>query len=172
MSGPAWTRWPGLLIPLMLLAPSPSRAQVELFGRWQAPLRRCQLEEQGARPAPCHRLQLDQRNAEVVRLIVEADGPQQGEQLHFTLVGALVDGSEPMACSGGSCRLRKPMELQLISLSLTRFDGRGLAQTLPITWPVQGRCRIDPAQLSCQAADRALNPGSRAHLWTVNAALN
>jgi hypothetical protein len=172
MAWPALKRLPGLLIPLMLLAPLRSWGQADLFGRWQMQLRRCELEEKGARPSSCHALQLDQRNAEVVRLILQADGAGRGEQVQFTLVGALVDGSEPMTCSSGSCRLRKPMELQLISLSLTRFDGRGLAQALPSTWPVQGRCRIDPAQLSCQASARPLSQGDSAHLWRVDAALN
>ncbi len=46
-----------------------------------------------------------------------------------------------MGCRDGACTLKQPLELSLISLSLVRFDGRGLAQSLPSTWTVRGGCR-------------------------------
>ncbi|MBM5807362.1 MAG: hypothetical protein FJ056_06680 [Cyanobacteria bacterium M_surface_10_m2_179] len=155
-----------------MLATSPAPAQPEVFGRWQPQPRRCALEQQGASPLSCHGFQLDQRNAEVVRLILQAEGAGRGEQVQLTLVGSLVEGSEPMRCRSGSCTLRKPMQVQLVSLSLARFDGRGLAQTLPSTWPVQGQCHVEPALLSCQASSRPLSRFESTASWSVNAELD
>lgn len=172
MAGPVLKRLSGLLVAWLMLATPVAQAQPEVFGRWRPQPRRCALEQQGASPLRCHGFQLDQRNAEVVRLILQADGDGRGEQVQLTLVGSLLEGSESMACRSGSCALRKPMQVQLVSLSLARFDGRGLAQTLPNTWPVQGQCRIEPAQLSCQASTRPVSRSDSTASWSVNADLD
>jgi hypothetical protein len=162
----------GLALPALCLGAQPGAAQVEPFGRWQQPLRRCALVPQGAPAQRCLAVQLDQRTAEVVRLTLQVDGPGRGQQMQLILVGALAGGSEPMACAAGGCSLRKPLQLQLISLSQARLDGRGLAQTLPHTLPVQGTCRITPADLHCEVMDRSGTSLSAAPTWRVDAQMN
>ncbi|MEY3767455.1 MAG: hypothetical protein RLZZ11_525 [Cyanobacteriota bacterium] len=164
--------WRRLLLPVLMLAPPSAQAQSEQFGRWQQQVQRCELEQRGAQPLRCQALQLDQRNAEVVRLILQADGATRGELLQFTLVGALAEGSEPMVCREGRCTLRQPLQVQLVSLSLARFDQRGLAKTLPSTWPVQGQCRIAPAALHCEASAEAAESSQAEIHWRVDAQLN
>ena len=164
-------RWRRLLLPVLIVAPLSAQAQTELFGRWQQPVHRCELAQQGAKPLPCQAMQLDQRNAEVVRLILQANGSERGELLQFTLVGALAEGSEPMACREGRCALRQALQVQLVTLSLARFDPRGLAKTLPTTWPVQGQCRIAPDALHCEASAEAAESGANAAHWRVDAQL-
>lgn len=141
-----------LLAPVLPLALLASRAQAESFGRWQERPRRCAIEQSPAEPLPCQSIQIDQRNAQVMRLSARARAAEPGEQIQLTLVGALDQASEPMACRSGSCALRQSMQLQLVSLSLARFDARGLALTLPSTWPVSGSCSIEPKAIACDAS--------------------
>ena len=158
-------RW---VLPVLWLGALPVSAEETQFGRWQQSLRRCAWMLSGAPTRRCHAVQLDQRSAEVMRLTLQADGSGRGEQMQVVLVGSLVEGSEPMACRDGLCALRQPLELQLVSLSEARFDGRGLAQTLPQTWPVQGVCRISASELHCQAADRRNATAAVAPTWRVD----
>ena len=154
----------------LVLRPAGVRVQAETFGRWQQSSRRCEVQQPVGPVVLCRGVQLDQRDAQVLRLSLEGEGPARGELTQFTLVGALVQGSEPMACRNGSCRLSRPLQLQLVSLSIVRFDARGLAQTLPPTWPVQGSCRIDPAALSCTASVVGSGDGAL-QTWVLEAEL-
>jgi hypothetical protein len=154
----------------LVLGPGGDHVQAETFGRWQQSSRRCEVEQPAGPVFPCRGVQLDQRNAQVLRLSLDGEGPARGEVTQFTLVGALAEGSEPMACRNGSCRLSRPLQLQLVSLSIVRFDARGLAQTLPPTWPVQGSCRIDPAALSCTASVVGSSDGAL-QTWVLEAEL-
>lgn len=142
----------------------------DAFGRWQQRPRRCEVEHGAAPRLRCHELQLDQRSPQVLRLSVQADGPQRGEVIQLTLVGSLAEGSAPMACRDGACTLKQPLALSLISLSLVRFDGRGLAQSLPSTWTVRGGCRIDRSELRCEAENAELAEAG-APGWTIEAEL-
>lgn len=130
-------------------APEPQR-----FGRWQERPSRCSIELAGEPPLLCRAVQLDQRTASVLRLSLLAAAPQRQEQ-QLTLVGELLPESEPMACRDGRCQLRQPLQLQLRTISLTHFDGRGLAQGLPRTWVGQGSCRLAVDAISCEARDNA-----------------
>ena len=159
-----------LLAPVLPLALLDSRAQAEAFGRWQERPRRCAIEQSPAGPLPCQSIQIDQRNPQVLRLSAQARAAEPGEQIQLTLVGALDQASEPMACRSGGCALRQPMQLQLISLSLTRFDARGLALTLPSTWPVSGSCRIEPAAITCDASTDGTARVDAIH-WSLKAEL-
>jgi hypothetical protein len=73
-----------------------------------------------------------------------------------------------MGCRNGACTLKQPLQLSLSTLSLARFDGRGLAQSIPETKPVRGTCRIDPAALQCEATDA---DQAGASPWTIKAQL-
>jgi hypothetical protein len=156
-----------LLVPLVLLG---SAARAESFGRWRERPRQCMIEQAPAGELSCQSIQIDQRNAQVLRLSAQANAPERGEQIQLTLVGALAEASEPMPCRSGSCSLRQPMQLQLISLSLTRFDARGLALTLPGTWPVSGSCRIEPAAIHCDAITDGTALTDAIH-WSLQAEL-
>lgn len=152
----------------LLITVVPLPAEAEAFGRWQQRPRSCTVEHGAAPVLRCQAVQLDQRSPEVLRLSVQAQGPGRGDLIQFTLVGALAQGQQPMGCRNGACSLKQPLQLSLSTLSLVRFDGRGLAQSLPETKPVQGTCRIDPAALHCEAIapDQAGSPP-----WTLKAQL-
>ena len=155
---------------LLASAASPSPAADEAFGRWRYRPNSCVVEHGAAPKLRCQELQLDQRSPEVLRLSVQAEAKEPGELIRLTLVGSLAEGSQPMGCRNGSCSLKHPLSLSLVSLSLARFDGRGLVQGLPRTWSAQGRCQIDPSELRCEA----LNPGLAAAgepPWTITAQL-
>ena len=159
-----------LVVPLagLLITALPLPGQAEAFGRWQQRPRSCTVEHGTASALRCQGVQLDQRSPEVLRLSVQSEGPARGELIQLTLVGALGEGQQPMGCRNGACSLKQPLQLSLSTLSLVRFDGRGLAQSLPETKPVQGICRIDPAALHCEAipAHQAGSPP-----WTLKAQL-
>jgi hypothetical protein len=164
----AWLLVPAL--PLVLLAVFAQLAHAEAFGRWKERPRRCTIEQSPAGELRCQSIQIDQRNAQVLRLSAQAQAAERGEQIQLTLVGALAEASEPMSCRSGSCSLRQSMQLQLISLSLTRFDARGLALTLPGTWPVSGSCRIEPAAIHCDAIADGTALADAIH-WSLKAEL-
>lgn len=148
----------------------PLWAQAEAFGRWQQRPSHCVVEHGSAPPIRCHGLQLDQRSAEVLRLSVQAEGVARGELVQFTLVGALVDGDAPMGCRQGACSLTRALNLSLSSISTARFDGRGLARTLPETLPVRGACRIDIALVHCEAISTG-QVDAAGPAWTLRAEL-
>jgi hypothetical protein len=159
-----------LAVPLagFLIAALPLPGKAEAFGRWQQRPRSCAVEHGTAQALRCQGVQLDQRSPEVLRLSVQAQGPAGGELIQLTLVGALLEGQQPMGCRNGACTLKQPLQFSLSTLSLARFDGRGLAQSIPDTRPVQGTCRVDPAALQCEATgtDEAGAPP-----WTIKAQL-
>jgi len=161
-----------LLAAIAALACAASRPGVtaEAFGRWQQRPGSCVVEQGVAPRLRCHALQLDQRSSQVLRLSVQADGPERGEVVQLTLVGSLAEGSAPMECRNGACSLKQPLELTLITLSLVRFNGRGLAQSVPSTWSVRGRCQIDRTALRCEAVNSDLAEAG-APPWTIEAEL-
>ena len=134
----------------------PSAEAAEAFGRWLHRPNTCVVEYGVAPRLRCQELQLDQRSPEVLRLSVQALGKEPGTLIRLTLVGALAQGSEPMGCRNGSCSLQRPLSFSLVSLSLARFDERGLVQALPRTWSVRGDCRIDTSDLRCEAVNSDL----------------
>lgn len=133
-----------------------SVAAEEAFGRWRYRPSNCLVEHGAAPRLRCQELQLDQRSPDVLRLSLQADSKEPGASILLTLVGALAEGSEPMGCRHGSCSLKRQLSFNLVSLSLARFDGRGLVQSLPRTWSVRGGCRINPSDLLCEAANSDL----------------
>ncbi len=159
-----------LVAPLagLLITALPLPGQAEAFGRWQQRPRSCTVEHGAASALRCQGVQLDQRSPEVLRLSVQSEGPARGELIQLTLVGALGEGQQPMGCRNGACTLKQPLQLSLSTLSLARFDGRGLAQSIPETKPVRGTCRIDPAALQCEATDA---DQAGASPWTIKAQL-
>ena len=146
-------------------------AAAELFGRWQHTPLRCDVMPLGLPPWRCHGLQIDQRDPSVVRLGLQADLKDAPGLMALTLVGALAASSKPMACSNGRCQLQHPLQLRVISLALSRFDARGLAQGLPRAWPVIGTCRIDPAVLICDVQMQQ-NGAMLPERWQINAELH
>jgi hypothetical protein len=131
-------------------------AAADAFGRWRYRPNSCVVQPGGAPRLRCQELQLDQRSPEVLRLSVQAEAKEPGILIRLTLVGALAEGSEPMGCRNGNCSLQRPLRFNLVSLSLARFDARGLAQTLPSTWSVRGGCRINISDLRCEAVNSDL----------------
>lgn len=140
----------------LLLGPLRPSTAAEVFGRWRHRPNTCVVEHGGAPRLRCQELQLDQRSPEVLRLSVQAEAKEPGALIRLTLVGALAEGSEPMGCRNGSCSLQRPLSFSLVSLSLARFDERGLVQALPRTWSVRGDCRIDTSDLRCEAVNSDL----------------
>lgn len=161
------TALPGLLLAALALPVPAGRARTadQLFGRWQDQPTHCSLQRQGTSPQTCRELQLDQRDQAVLRLTLWSPGSQRGFLQQFTLVGELMPGSEPMRCRDGDCQLAQPLQLALSGLSLAEFNGRGLVQGLPQTWPVQGLCRLTPALITCDASGRG------GQSWSVKAEL-
>jgi hypothetical protein len=157
-------------IAALMGAPLPPGVSAEAFGRWQQRPASCVVEQGLAPRLRCHALQLDQRSPQVLRLSVQAEGPERGEVVQLTLVGSLAEGSAPMGCRNGACSLKQPLELSLISLSLVRFNGRGLAQSVPSTWSVRGSCQIDRTALRCEAVNSDLAEAG-APPWTIEAEL-
>jgi hypothetical protein len=142
---------------VLLLGPwRPLTAAEETFGRWRYRPNSCMVEHGAAPKLRCQELQLDQRSSEVLRLSVQAEAAEPGASIQLTLVGALAEGSEPMGCRNGSCSLNRPLNVKLVSVSLARFDGRGLVQALPRTWSVRGGCQINPSDLRCEAVNSDL----------------
>ena len=155
----------------LLLGPwRPSAAVEEAFGRWRYRPNSCVVEHGAAPRLRCQELQLDQRSPEVLRLSVQAEAKEPGALIRLTLVGALAEGSAPMDCRNGSCSLQRPLRFSLVSLSLVRFDGRGLVQALPRTWSVRGDCQIDTRDLRCEAANSDLAALGEPP-WTIQAQL-
>ena len=155
----------------LLLGPwRPSAAVEEAFGRWRYRPNSCVVEHGAAPRLRCQELQLDQRSSEVLRLSVQAEAKEPGASIRLTLVGALAEGSEPMGCRNGSCSLKRSLSFNLVSLSLARFDGRGLVQTLPRTWSVRGSCQIDASDLRCEAMNSDLDALGEPP-WTIQAQL-
>ena len=144
-----------------------ARPVAQSFGRWQQRPRSCSILLPELKALGCRAVQLDQRNPEVLRLSLLVDGPGRAEQQLLTLVGQSGAVGEPMACRDGLCRLERLLVLQLSSASLARFDGRGLAQTLPHTWAIAGECRLEPARLSCAGA----GAGGSDDTWSLDAQL-
>ena len=142
----------------------------DAFGRWRTRPNSCVVEHGAAPRLRCKEVQLDQRSPEVLRLSVQAEAKEPGALIRFTLVGALTEGSEPMACRNGSCSLKRGLSISLVSFSLARFDGRGLVQGLPRTWSAQGSCQIDPSELRCEALNAALAEAGEPP-WTISAQL-
>jgi hypothetical protein len=148
----------------------PVVAVEDAFGRWRSRPNSCVVEHGAAPKLRCQELQLDQRSPEVLRLSVEAEAKEPGALIRLTLVGALTEGSEPMACRNGSCSLKRELSVSLVSFSLARFDGRGLVQGLPRTWSAQGSCQISPSELRCEALNIALAEAGEPP-WTISAQL-
>jgi hypothetical protein len=69
----------------------------------------------------------------------------------LTFVGIRANGTEPMACRQALCELRRPIALELSTVSQLAFDGRGLANSLPSAWPVSGSCQLEPVRIHCHA---------------------
>ncbi len=155
---------------LLVCAAGPSTAADDAFGRWRQRPNSCVVEHGAAPKLRCQELQLDQRSPEVLRLSVQAEAQEPGELIRLTLVGAVAEGSQPMVCRNGSCSLKRPLSVSLVSLSLARFDGRGLVQGLPRTWSVQGSCQIDPRDLRCEARNGSAGEVGEPP-WTINAQL-
>jgi hypothetical protein len=159
-----------LAVAALLASPAGPAPAADAFGRWRTRPNSCVVEHGAAPRLRCQELQLDQRSPEVLRLSVQAEANEPGVLIRLTLVGALAEGSEPMACRNGSCSLKRGLSISLVSFSLARFDGRGLVQGLPRTWSAQGSCQIDPSELRCEVLNVALAEAGEPP-WTISAQL-
>jgi len=149
--------------------PAPRRQspppRTETFGRWQPRLQSCEHTLPGGGAGDCGAVLVDQRGAGVMRVSWPARGASAQASV-LTFVGVLSGPSEPMACRQAICRLSRPIELTLSTVSLSQFDARGVASALPSAWPVNGGCRLEVSRIRCEA--RALS-GER---WLASAGLN
>ena len=143
----------------------PSALRPEAFGRWQPRLQSCERTLPGIKEADCGAVLVDQRSAGVMRVSWPGRAGS-GQASVLTFVGVVSGVPEPMACRQAICSLSKPIELTLSTVSLSLFDGRGVASALPSAWPVNGSCRLEASRIRCEA--KAFTGES----WTASATLN
>ena len=142
------------------------------FGRWESPLRGCQLEwpRQGQQPAkqsPCLKIRVDQTIEGMLRVRFISGLPSSryaSEELTFA--GLLLQQDQPMRCSSGSCQPSWPLRLQVHGVASRRFDPRGLAEQLPHNQLARGSCELEATLLQCQAR------GSAGERWQASAQIS
>lgn len=144
---------PGAADPTPAPAPQPlvlPGEAAEPFGRWQPSATACRFNVAAEQEA-CTAVRVDQRSAGVYRVSWGGAADREGLVRVLTFVGTRASGSEPMACRQALCELRRPIALELSTVSQIAFDARGLASSLPSAWPVSGRCQLELPQIRCQA---------------------
>lgn len=141
------------------------------FGRWDSPVRDCSMTANGQRHR-CVELELEQNQEGL--LTVRFVGPGQGGPLasrELAFSGQLGVGQQPMHCSADG-RCRPPdgsLQLRLGSVAWSRFDGRGLAEELPLARLARGRCLLEAQSIRCTALLEP--PLSREGPWSAEARL-
>lgn len=160
-----------LLMALALLQWPTAAARAEGFGRWESPLRHCQLlwARDGDRPAQsstCLALRLDQTIEGLLRIrFINATTGSRFASEELTFVGLLRKQDLPMRCTQGSCEPQWPMRVELQGITALRFDSRGLAEHLPRVHLGRGSCLLEPPHLLCDAqAERGQSWRARAEL--------
>lgn len=144
----------------------------EGFGRWESPLRRCQLQwpRQGQQPAqqsPCLKIRIDQTIEGMLRVrFINGLTSSRYASEELTFAGLLLQHDQPMRCRGGSCQPSWPLRLQVHGVASRRFDPRGLAEQLPNNQLARGSCQLDAALLQCQAR------GSDGERWQASAQIS
>ncbi|MFZ9270235.1 MAG: hypothetical protein ACO23C_03215 [Prochlorococcaceae cyanobacterium] len=152
------------------LAADSTTANSDGFGRWESPLRRCQLQWPGAsiegNGSSCLKLRLDQSVEGMlrVRFINAALGSRFASE-ELTFAGLLLRSDQPMRCKQGACAPSWPLRMQVHGVASRRFDGRGLAAHVPSNQLAKGSCRLGPDQLVCEAK------GASGQLWQASAEL-
>jgi len=145
--------WIGALAAALVL---PAWAHADGFGRWESPLRRCQLlwpgASTGSNGSSCLKLRLDQSVEGMlrVRFINAALGSRFASE-ELTFAGLLLRSDQPMRCQQGACAPSWPLRMQVHGVASRRFDGRGLAAHVPSNQLAKGRCSLGPDQLVCEA---------------------
>lgn len=121
------------------------------FGRLQNTTRSCLINLAKAPQRPCGALQLEQQQAGLlnIRFMAAGGGGEGRDQLTFA--GVLDQGSSPLLCQQGRCRLQGPVRAGISSVSESSFDARGVATGLPKAWPARGTCSVEQRQVLCEA---------------------
>ncbi|MBM5804385.1 MAG: hypothetical protein FJ078_09775 [Cyanobacteria bacterium K_DeepCast_35m_m2_155] len=161
--------WIGALAAAVVM---PAWAHADGFGRWESPLRRCQLLWPGASPVAvgsgsnCLKLRLDQSVEGMlrVRFINAALGSRFASE-ELTFAGLLLRSDQPMRCKQGTCAPSWPLRMQVHGVASRRFDGRGLAAHVPSNQLAKGSCSLGPDQLICEAK------GANGLQWQASAEL-
>jgi hypothetical protein len=152
-------------------APARPRGPVEAFGRWQPKISSCVRRLAATAPslaAPaeaCIAVLVDERSAGVFRVSWLDGVSSQGQARVLTFVGTLAPGGESMVCQEATCRLIKPFNVLLSSVSQGGFDRRGLPTGLPSAWLASGQCQLERARIRCEAKARS------GEIWTAQAQL-
>ncbi|KMM17691.1 hypothetical protein [Synechococcus sp. GFB01] len=141
------------------------------FGRWEGPVRHCTMTANG-RTHRCLELELEQNQEGL--LTARFVGPGQGGPLasrELAFSGLLGAGQQPMRCGAdGRCLPPDhPLQLRLTSVAWSRFDGRGLAEELPLARLARGQCLLDRQTIRCNA--RLEPPQPNAAPWSAEARL-
>ncbi|MBM5802064.1 MAG: hypothetical protein FJ077_14840 [Cyanobacteria bacterium K_DeepCast_35m_m2_023] len=160
---------PGLAVALASL--TLEAAWGDGFGRWDTSLQHCQLswssdDRQSVVNSTCLAMRLDQSIEGLLRVrFINAAGSSRLASEELSFVGLLHKQDTPMVCSQGSCTPTWPIHLTLQGVTTLRFDSRGLAEQLPKVHLAQGRCRLEPPRLSCEAMT------GTGHRWRAMATL-
>jgi hypothetical protein len=141
------------------------------FGRWDSPVRECNMTANG-QSHRCIELELEQNQEGLltVRFVGPGEGgPLASRELAFS--GQLGVGQQPMRCSpDGRCRPpAPPLQLRLGSVAWSRFDGRGLAEELPLARLARGQCLLERQTIRCKA--QLEPPLPRSAPWSAEARL-
>ena len=133
------------------------------FGRWQSRAHPCHFATSAPRRTPasqprqCQLVRLEQNLEGLLSVRFLADGSDRqlgAEQLLFA--GVLDSGQRPMRCNpDGRCSPRWPTRLVVANVATARFDGRGLATSVPQTMLARGHCELMRSQVRCKAENDA-----------------
>ncbi|MFM7313570.1 MAG: hypothetical protein ACKO0M_10455 [Cyanobium sp.] len=142
-----------------------AREPQEEFGRWERRSERCVLRLPGttpARPLACHGLRLDQQLPGLLSirfLPAVANDTAAARQLVFA--GVLLPGSRPMRCRDGDCTPELPLALQVSAIATSLAGGLELPQARV----VQGTCRLQQREATCEVVDREGNRWQASGSW-------
>ena len=120
---------------------------------------------------PCAALRVEQplEGYLTLRFVGQGDEPLATQEMSFS--GTLANSSQPMVCSGdGRCLQPGPgLQLQVETVAWWRFNGRGLAQGMPLGRLAVGQCALQDSRLVCEAALHS--PGLPPQRWSAQAEL-
>ena len=147
--GVAWAM--AFVMPLFVAAANSETG----FGSYQTSVRDCKTQLDGV-IRHCSSIELTQRSASALRIRFVASGAKPGSSIRLTFIAAQsLNGRRVLECRRGTCELASgPWSAKVISGSSATFDARGIPDTLPSAWPMQGICTIADRQITCESSAR------------------
>ena len=141
--------WTGLPQSLPALAEG-SKRDVD-FGSITSTARQCSLARNGS-TRRCTAVELSQRGNAGLRIRFMGAGEQPGSSDWITFIARNRRGIRALSCSNGTCEQAvQAWSAEVISVSIARFDGRGLPISLPDTRSMDGECRIEKSMIQCDS---------------------